>query len=52
VSVELDALPIEVLRARLVTEVEARFNMEALRAVREREDVERVRLVRALEAIR
>jgi hypothetical protein len=52
VSVELDALPIEVLRERLVAEVEARLDLEALGAVRKREETERARLVSALGAIR
>jgi hypothetical protein len=52
VSVELDALPMDVLRERIVTEIEGRLDLEALRAVREREESERARFVRALRLIR
>ena len=48
VSVELDALPIDILRTRLVTEVEARMDMAALETVRETEDAERELLVELL----
>jgi hypothetical protein len=41
VSVELDALPIDVLRDRIVAEVESRMDLAALRQVREREQAER-----------
>lgn len=44
VSVELDALPVDVLRERLVGEVEARMDLEALAATREEERRERRRL--------
>ncbi|HEV2800553.1 MAG TPA: hypothetical protein VGW12_08655 [Pyrinomonadaceae bacterium] len=37
VSVELDALPVDVLRSRLVTAVESRLDLVALGEVRERE---------------
>ena len=50
VSVELDALPGDVLRQRLVREVEARLDLAALERVRRAEEAERARLVRALEA--
>jgi hypothetical protein len=48
VSVELDALPVDVLRARLVAEVEARMDLDALREVRQVEERDRGRLTRAL----
>jgi hypothetical protein len=51
VSVELDALPIEVLRERIVVEVERRIDLTALETVRADEDEERRRLVQALQAI-
>jgi hypothetical protein len=45
ISVELDALPIEVLRARIVDEVEARIDLDALADVQTTERRERERLV-------
>jgi hypothetical protein len=50
-SVELDALPANVLQARLVAEVERHMDMEALAAVRAQEERERAQLVEALRAI-
>lgn len=50
VSVELDALPSDVLRQRLVREVESRLDLEALEKVRLVEETERARLVTALGA--
>jgi hypothetical protein len=47
-SVELDALPLEVLRERVVTEVEARMDLDALAEVREAEEGDRELLVQAL----
>lgn len=44
VAVELDALPLAVLRARLVEQVEARLDLEALAQVRGRENEDRERL--------
>ena len=44
VAVELDALPTDLLRTRLVREVEARMDRAALRAVRDTEQAERERL--------
>jgi hypothetical protein len=41
VSVELDALPLDVLRDRIVTEVESRMDLDALARVRDREHIER-----------
>lgn len=41
VAVELDALPVEVLRDRLIREVESRMDLDALAAVRELEKRER-----------
>jgi hypothetical protein len=51
VSVELDALPIDVLRDRLRTEVEARMDLRALAAVHERDEHDRTRIREALEAL-
>ena len=48
VSVELDALPVDVLMERLRTEVESRLDLEALENVRETERAEREQLVTAL----
>jgi hypothetical protein len=48
VSVELDALPIDVLRERIVDEVERRIDLTALETVRAAEEEERRRLVQAL----
>jgi len=51
VSVELDALPLEVLQARIIEEVETRIDLEALRRVQRQERKERQRLVDALKDI-
>jgi hypothetical protein len=51
VAVELDALPIEVLRERIVTEIESRMDLAALQSVHALEEEERQRLVQALGAI-
>ncbi len=48
VSVELDALPIEILRDRIVSEVESRMDLEALANVREQEEADRALLVEKL----
>jgi len=48
VSVELDALPVDVLRDRIVTEVEARIDLDALAEVKHIEAGERAKLARAL----
>lgn len=48
VAVELDALPVHVLRDRLVGGVEARIDMHALESVRQLEQSERDRLVKVL----
>jgi hypothetical protein len=50
-SVELDALPLDVLRERIVEEVESRMDMVALAEVKRSEAEDRNRLVRALESI-
>lgn len=50
-SVELDALPANVLRDRLVAEVEARMDLDALTSVRTQEEWERRMLVEALRTI-
>ncbi len=47
-AVELDALPADVLRRRLIEEVQARMDLDALAATREREAAEGDRLQRAL----
>jgi hypothetical protein len=51
VAVELDALPADVLRDRLVSEIEARMDMSALSAVRQLEQQERDRLAVALASL-
>lgn len=48
ISVELDALPMDVLRERLIVEVENRMDLAALEKVRATEEVERAWLVRTL----
>lgn len=48
VAVELDALPVEILRQRLISEVEARMDMEALAEVLETQERERQQLVELL----
>lgn len=48
-AVELDALPLSVLRARIMAEVESRMDLDALNRVRHLEEEERVRLIAALE---
>jgi hypothetical protein len=52
ISVELDALPMDVLRERIIEEVEARMDMAALARVHRIEEKERRRLVEAVEGIR
>lgn len=47
-SVELDALPADVLRGRLRDEVESRLDLDALAKVKKREDRDRVQLVKRL----
>lgn len=47
-AVELDALPVAVLRDRLISEIEGRMDLEALAEVKRVESRERVRLVAAL----
>ena len=48
VSVELDALPIGILRARIIEEIENRMDMQALADIKEIETVERAKLEKAL----
>lgn len=48
VSVELDALPADVLRARLEAEVRVRMDLDALAKVKKREDRDRAVLVKRL----
>jgi len=48
VAVELDALPIDVLRERITTEVESIMDLDALAEVRELEKKERAKIARAL----
>ena len=47
-AVELDALPVDVLRDRLRSEVEERIDLDALTATRQTEDTEVARLVEML----
>ena len=51
IAVELDALPVAVLRSRLVTEIEARLDLDALEEVRRLERLDRGRLSSILEVI-
>lgn len=51
VSVELDALPPDILRTRLTEEVEQRMDMEALRSVQELQEQERTKLIEAFNTI-
>lgn len=46
--VELDALPVAVLRGRLKSEIETRLDLDALAAVRQQEAIDRAQLVAAL----
>jgi hypothetical protein len=48
VSVELDALPADVLRDRLISEVESYMDLDALEQVQQEEDEERERLTTLL----
>ena len=48
-AVELDALPVEVLRDRLVAEVESHMDLDKLVVVQEKEQTERARLIRLLD---
>jgi hypothetical protein len=48
VSVELDALPVNVLRARLKAEIENRMDLKALAKVKKQEDRDRAQLVKRL----
>lgn len=50
ISVELDALPIDVLQERLEREVSDRLDLDALAAIREQESNDRARIVKALAA--
>ena len=45
VSVELDALPVQVLRQRIVQEVESQMDLEALEGARELQEQERERFL-------
>jgi hypothetical protein len=49
VSVELDALPVDVLRNRLTEEVSSRMDLTALGKIKESEEIERAQLVNLLE---
>jgi hypothetical protein len=51
VAVELDALPVDVLTARLRTEVEARMDMNALKSIWKKEARDRKLLTTALETV-
>ena len=46
--VELDALPVDVLRERIIAEIESRMDLQALEAVKQQEGVERERLIELL----
>jgi len=48
IAVELDALTLDVLRHRIVTEVESRMDLIALNRLRQRERADRGQLVEAL----
>ncbi len=50
ISVELDALPVDVLRQRIARDVEARMDMPALTRVRKTEERERRRIAKLLGA--
>ena len=45
VSVELDALPVNILRSRITTEIEARLNLDELARIRSIEKAERDRMM-------
>lgn len=51
VSVELDALPLDVLRRHIAAEIESRMDLNALRRVRECEHAEWHQLRGALAAV-
>jgi hypothetical protein len=51
VAVELDALPSDVLRSRLISEVEARIDLEALAETRSAQEVEQARLDELLDGL-
>jgi len=51
VAVELDALPVDVLRERLVSEVESRMDLEALEATKEEQRHENQRLGRLIDEL-
>jgi hypothetical protein len=51
VSVELDALPVEVLRERIISEVEVRLDVEAITRLRKQDELERAQIRQALAAI-
>jgi hypothetical protein len=52
ISVELDALTTDVLRQRLIDEVEARMDLDALAKIQRQESRERKKLVKAVEGIK
>ena len=51
VAVELDALPSDVVRSRLISEVEARVDLEALAETRSAQQAEQVRLDELLDGL-
>lgn len=51
VSVELDALPVGVLRNRITTEVEARLDLDALKVVKQIEKTEQTKIVELLASV-
>jgi hypothetical protein len=50
VSVELDALPLDVLRDRILSEVTSRLDIEAIKRLQKRERIEREKIWKALTA--
>jgi hypothetical protein len=50
-SVELDALPVNVLRQRISTEIERHMDMDAFEALLDQEREERERIRELLEAV-
>jgi len=52
ISVELDALPVDVLRERIISEVEGRMDLAALKKIRQVEKRERAKLAELLKTTR
>ena len=51
-TVELDALPLDVLKGRVIEEVESRLDLGALEHIREIEDTERKKLLDSMKSMR